>query len=91
VQLAYLWGKPDAANGSFVKLPAGFKGTIENNKGLKVVVVKGNGTHQWNNEKTKTLLSPSSFFSSKAKGEHKINTKVDTILYINSNGRYSIE
>jgi hypothetical protein len=91
VHLVYLWGKPNAANGSFVKLPAGFNGTIENANGLKAVVVRGKATHQWNNEKMKTLLSPSSFFSSKAKGEHKINAEVETVLYINSNGRYNVE
>ena len=32
LQLAYLWGKTDAANGSFIKLPAGFEGSIEKDK-----------------------------------------------------------
>lgn len=91
VHLAYLWGSPDAANGSFVNLPAGFKGTIENAKGLKAVVVKGKANHQWNNEKTKTALSPSSFFSSSASGVHKLGVEKDTVLYINSNESYRIE
>lgn len=90
VQVAYLWGKPDAANGSFVKLPAGFQGSIKNANGLKAVVVSGKGTHQWNTEKTKTLLSPTSFFSSTARGEHNITTDVETVLYINSNARYKV-
>jgi hypothetical protein len=91
VQIAYLWGKPHLSNGSFVKLPAGFKGTIENDNGLKAVVVRGKATHNWNNEKNKTALSPSSFFSSKTKGEHKINVETEMVLYINSNGRYTVE
>ncbi len=91
IQLAYLWGKTNAANGSFVKLSAGFKGTIKNDNGLKAVVVRGKAIHQWNNDKTKTLLSPGSFFSSKAKGEHKINVEIETVLYINSNGRYNVK
>ncbi|WP_370978314.1 DUF4437 domain-containing protein [Agaribacterium sp. ZY112] len=91
VQIAYLWGKSHSANGSFIKLPAGFKGTIQNTDGLKAVVVRGAATHQWANEKTKTELLPSSFFSSKVKGVHKINVETETVLYINSNGRYRAE
>lgn len=91
VQIAYLWGKPHSANGSFVKLPAGFKGKIKNDNGLKAVLVRGKATHQWNKEKTKTVLSPSSFFSSKAKGVHKISVETEVVLYINSNGRYAVE
>ena len=91
LQLAYLWGKTDAANGSFIKLPAGFEGSIENDKGLKAVVLRGKASHQWNNEKTKTLLSPGSFFSSKAKGNHNINVETETVIYINSNGSYNVE
>ena len=90
VQIAYLWGKTNAANGSFIKLPLDFKGIIENGSGLKAVVVRGKATHQWNSEKTKTLLSPGSFFSSRAKGEHKISADTETVIYINSNGRYNV-
>ena len=91
VKIAYLWGKPHLSNGSFVKLPPGFKGAINNDNGLKAVVVKGKATHRWNNEKKKTTLLASSFFSSKSEGEHKINVEAEVILYINSNGRYEIE
>lgn len=91
VQIAYLWGKPHLANGSFVKLPTGFKGSIENENGLKAVVVRGKATYRWNREKTIVALSPSSFFSSKAKGEHGINVETEVVLYINSNGRYDVE
>lgn len=90
VQIAYLWGSPELANGSFIKLPAGFKGTIENDNGLKAVVVKGNATYQWSNEKTKTELSPSSFFSAKTKEEHVIEAETELILYVNATGRYSV-
>ena len=87
----YLWGKPHLANGSFVKLPAGFKGSIKNDNGLKAVVVRGKATHWWNNNEKKTTLSASSFFSSTAEGEHKINVEAEVVLYINSNGRYAIK
>tara|TARA_R110001592_G_scaffold363262_1_gene682777 strand:+ start:3947 stop:4765 length:819 start_codon:yes stop_codon:yes gene_type:complete len=91
VKIAYLWGKPHLANGSFIKLPAGFKGLIGNENGLKAVVVKGKATHQWGSNGKKSVLSPSSFFSSTAKGDHKIDVESETVLYINSNGRYTID
>ncbi|GJM08372.1 MAG: hypothetical protein DHS20C11_06480 [Lysobacteraceae bacterium] len=91
VQIAYLWGKPYLENGSFVKLPAGFKGSIENDIGLKAVLVRGKATHQWNNEKNRTALSPSSFFSSIGKGKHNIDVESEVVLYINSNGRYAVK
>jgi hypothetical protein len=89
VKIAYLWGTPELANGSFIKLPAGFKGTIENE--LKAVVVKGQAAYQWRNEKAKTDLSPSSFFSSKTTGKHVIEAETELILYVNSTGRYSVK
>ncbi len=90
MQIAYLWGNPQIANGSFIKLPAGFKGAIESQNELKAVVVSG--THQWNNDiNTKTPLLPGSVFRSKAKGEHRINVETELVLYINSNGRYNVE
>ncbi|MCW8092133.1 DUF4437 domain-containing protein [Alteromonas sp. ASW11-130] len=91
LHIAYLWGQPHLANGSFVKLPAGFKGTIKSGNELKAVLVRGKATHQWNSAKTKTVLSPSSFFSSKIQGEHNINAETEIVLYINSNGRFTVE
>ena len=55
------------------------------------MVVRGKATHWWDNEKNKTTLSASSFFSSTAEGEHKINVEVEVVIYINSNGRYAVE
>ncbi|MCQ3829142.1 DUF4437 domain-containing protein [Microbulbifer elongatus] len=91
VQVAYLWGKPSAANGSFVRLPAGFNGTIENPNGLKAVVVSGEASYRWNSDKTRTSLSPSSFFSAATAGKHRIETQEGALLYINSNGSYRVE
>lgn len=59
--------------------------------GLKVVVVKGEATYQWWKEKAKKNLTPSSFFSSKTKGTHIIDTATELILYVNSTGRFSVK
>ncbi|MGH1370471.1 MAG: DUF4437 domain-containing protein [Cellvibrionaceae bacterium] len=90
VKIAYLWGKPHLSNGSFIKLPAGFKGSLGSDGGLKAIVVYGKTRYQWHKEKAETLLSPSSFFSSNVKGLHKLNADTETVLYINSNGRYRV-
>ncbi|WP_444931133.1 DUF4437 domain-containing protein [Microbulbifer sp. SSSA002] len=90
-QIAYLWGNPSLAHGSFVKLLPGFKGAIESGNELKAVVVKGKATYQWEDDKAKTVLSPGSFFSSEVKGEHNLAVDTEMILYINSNGRYKVE
>lgn len=90
-KIAYLWGEPHSANGSFIKLPAGFKGAIQNENGLKAVLVRGKATHQWSKEKTKTALLPSSFFSSNVKGRHRISAETEVVLYVNSIGGYTVE
>ncbi|AQQ67939.1 hypothetical protein Mag101_09995 [Microbulbifer agarilyticus] len=90
-EIAYLWGEPESANGSFVKLPAGFQGEISSDHALKAVVVKGNAIHRWNKDDKENALSPGSFFSSKAKGSHHLNTETEVIVYVNSNGRYSVK
>lgn len=67
------------------------KSIKRNNNEIKVIVVSGSLTHQWNHQKEKTPLSTSGFFSASAKGKHKINAVSDVTLYINSNGRYVVE
>ena len=91
VEISYLWGNPDKENGSFVKLPAGFEGSLSNDQGLKAVVVKGKAVHQWGDDGEQTSLSPSSFFSSESRGEHRLMTSSEVVLYVNSNSRYTVE
>lgn len=90
VQIAYLWGNPESANGSFVKLPAGFVGEMKSDKGLKAVVVKGQATHRWHKEKSRTVLSPASYFSSEASGHHVIDAESELVLYVNSAGKFTV-
>ncbi|MDO6684627.1 DUF4437 domain-containing protein [Agarivorans sp. 2_MG-2023] len=90
-QISYLWGAPETANGSFVKLPAGFSGSIESDKDLKAVVVKGSASYQWNNQPATTALSPSSFFSSEVKGKHLIEADTEVVLYVKSTGRFTVK
>lgn len=91
VNVVYLWKKNDKSNGSLLRLPAGFKGSINNIDELKIVTISGTGSHKWNTGKTKARLSPSSFISSKINGTHRITVDTEMVLYINSNGTYSVE
>lgn len=91
VEIAFLWGQANESNGSFVKFPAGFKGTIKSDNTLKVVVVRGNATHRWNQSEDLTNLTPSSFFKSNSRGTHRLAVETELVLYINSDGKYTVE
>ncbi|WP_181817744.1 DUF4437 domain-containing protein [Psychromonas sp. B3M02] len=90
-KISYLWGNPKATNGSFVKLPAGFKGSLENDTEMKAVVVKGSANYQWSLDPKVTSLSPSSFFSSEGQAKHIIEAKTDVVLYVKSVGKFAVE
>ncbi len=90
-KMAYLWGETKGPNGSFVKLPAKFNGSIEGNADLKAVVVKGKARYHWNNERMTTQLSPSSFFESSVKGKHNLQTEEEVVIYVNSNGPFTVK
>lgn len=89
-QVAYLWGNTSEQNGSFVKLPANFKGAIEGMPGLKAVIIKGEADYSWNNEEKTTQLTPTSFFSASVKGKHHLNVMDEVIIYISTTGKYKI-
>jgi quercetin dioxygenase-like cupin family protein len=92
IRLAHLWGniKDDQANGSFLKLPSGFKGTI-NSRGstFRAVVILGAVNHIDGGAKQ---LNAGSYFGSTGEAVHKIAAlpDEDTILYIRTDGRYDI-
>ncbi|MCI5107748.1 MAG: DUF4437 domain-containing protein [Pseudomonadales bacterium] len=89
-QIAYLWRKATNANGSFLKLPAGFNGSIESGAGLKAVIVNGLLSYRWQESDSKTTLQLGSFFEASVAGQHHLETEIETMLYINSDGRYRV-
>ena len=93
-KVAFLWGDPQDAdpNGSLVKLPANFAGTISSRSGMRVVVIQGQTTHHHSNEPSSQELEPGSYFGSDSGAVHKISTTPDgeTTLYIRSAGRFEI-
>lgn len=91
-KISFLWGDTNKDYGAFVKLPANFKGEIEQkNKNLKAVVVSGEGEYNFNRKAENVLLTPSSFFSANSYGDHNIVVgEEEMILYIRTTGEIEI-
>ncbi|MCG8017921.1 MAG: DUF4437 domain-containing protein [Candidatus Thiodiazotropha sp. 'RUGA'] len=93
-KVAYLWGslQNGKANGTFVKLPAGFDGKIVSSGSLfRAVIIKG-APHYHVSETEFQRLEPGSYFSSKgASADHALSSAGDeSIIYVRTNGRYQI-
>ncbi len=91
VQIAYLWGETGGKNGTFVRIPENFDGYIEGESDLKAVVIKGKADYMWNKQGSLKSLLPGSFFSSMHNGKHFLNTQNEVVLYVRSNGKYSVK
>lgn len=90
IKIAYLWGSLEEgrSNGTFVKLPAGFAGQIESlGTVFRAVVVTGQ--LQYQEAKTKQL-QPGSYFGSSDKAIHRVSNENESIVYVHTNGLYSI-
>jgi hypothetical protein len=93
-KVAFLWGEPDGEqlNGTFIKLPAGFKGTIRSNGSIfGAVVIKGAPEYKMSEADTKTL-EPGSYFESEGETVHMVSSAIEeeTIIYVRTNGKYDI-
>lgn len=91
-KIAFLWGATDSDNGTFLKLPANFKGYIEDNSSLKVVVVEGNFKYRYGKEGKEYRLSPSAFFSSDGDAKHYLQgDDKEILLYVRNIGGYHVK
>ena len=91
-KVAYLWGKlqEGQSNGTFVRLPAGFKGKIHSYGSIfRAVVIKGQPQYLGNDVKT---LQPGSYFGSKGETVHRLSSKQggESTIYIRTDGMYEI-
>ena len=91
-KVAFLWGKlqDNRSSGTFVKLPAGFKGEIHSQgPTFRAVVIKGQPQYLDADVKT---LEPGSYFGSKGEMVHKVSSKAgeESIIYIRTNGKYKV-
>jgi len=88
--IAYLWGNPKGSMpyGTFVKLPSGYNGTLHSyGSTLHAVVITGELQHASASDK---VLVPGSYFSSEGEALHQLSSAEESIIYINTNGKYQL-
>jgi len=89
-KIAYLWGQQvkNESNGTFIKLPAEFKGKIHS-KGstFHAVLITGQLKHQKANNK---ILNSGSYFGSNGDAVHKVTSNTETVVYVRTNGKFTI-
>ena len=90
-KIAFLWGelKDGRKNGTFLKLPAGYKGKLSGNSSqLRAVVIRGEVEYAAASG-VKTL-KPGSYFGSKGAIGHELTCKEECIVYVRTEGRYTV-
>ncbi len=90
-KLAYLWGSLEdgEANGTFVRLPAGFRGAIHSHDEVfRAVVIKGELRY---GEAEVEVLEPGSYFGSSEETVHELSSGEEgCVLYVRTVGRYEV-
>jgi hypothetical protein len=94
IEVAFLWGKRQGGhlNGTFIKLPAGFSGTLRSRGDtFRAVVIQGTPRYTLS-EETKPL-EPGSYFGATGPAAHTLSSapEAETILYVRTNGTYDIK
>ena len=93
--VAFLWGHPEKGklNGTLVKIPAGFTGTIRSRGStFRAVVIQGRPTHRVPGETDATTLEPGSYFSSTGAAAHQVSSGVgaDCIIYVRTDDTFKV-
>ncbi|MEO9501090.1 DUF4437 domain-containing protein [Nonlabens ulvanivorans] len=94
VETAFLWGshEKNQLRATLIKLPAGFKGKIKNlSTNFRAVVISGEVTHQFSRKDDENILEPGSYFGAEEKASPIIQTDVETVIYIRSNGDFKVK
>lgn len=94
-KMAFLWGsiENDEKNGTFLKLPAGYDGTLTGNGAwLRAVVIRGEMNHQFPGASKGSELEPGSYFGAEGAIRHQIFCEIgqDCTLYVRTEGRYAV-
>jgi len=92
-EIAYLWENEKGDQGTLVKLPAGFSGTIvSDGSPLRAVVIKGQPTHRLSGEADSRNLDPGTYFGSEGEAMHQISSESDreSIIYVRTAGSFDI-
>ncbi|MDO6566100.1 DUF4437 domain-containing protein [Alteromonas sp. 1_MG-2023] len=89
----YLWGNTSDLNGSMVKLPVGFKGSISTQANeFRAVVIAGEVEYQSGEVSSPISLSAGSYVESTGTFEHQIinEGKGEATIYIRTNRSYKV-
>ncbi|WP_289032293.1 DUF4437 domain-containing protein [uncultured Roseibium sp.] len=94
-QMAFLWGNPSDGqkNGTLLKLPAGFEGSITGgDTWMRAVVIKGSATHQVGADRKAKALDTGSYFGSKSPIKHEVSctSTGEYIFYMSAEGKYQV-
>lgn len=92
-KVAFLWQDDERAlNGSFINFPAGFKGGIRaESPSFKAIVIRGIPKYQAG-DSPEQMLETGSYFGSQGKAFHAVQSEAsDTLLYVRTKGKYSID
>ncbi|WP_421984245.1 DUF4437 domain-containing protein [Roseibium sp.] len=94
-KMAFLWGDPSntGKNGTFLKLPAGFEGTITGSGArLRAVVISGAASHQVPGASEVTPLDPGSYFGSGSATAHDVTCSGPEacVFYMSAEGKYDV-
>lgn len=93
-QIAFLWGslQNGKTRGTLVKIPPGFTGTLQIPGGIfRAVVIEGQPNYSPNSNE-EFELKPGSYFGSKGKAIRQIQNcgSTDSLVYVRSNGRFTV-
>jgi len=94
-QVAFLWGdrKVGEFNGTMIKLPAGFKGTLESEGEIfRGVLIQGQATYEGDGVEGAQSLTAGSYFGSKGSESHSLVAQEDgeSLIYVRTNGKIKV-
>lgn len=95
-KVATLWGAPQGnlLNGTLVKLPAGFQGTLRGQgASLRAVVIQGHPTYHTADGRNATPLEPGNYVGGRGNIEIMLSVAEGdaAILYVRAEGTYDVE
>lgn len=94
-QIAYLWGKTTGSetNGTFLKLPAGYRGKLVTSAPLmRAVTIKGVADIQISGGAASHSVNPGSYFGSRGEASHTVACKSPAacLIYVHTEGTYHV-
>ncbi len=96
IESTFLWGSTDSGklNGSLIKLPAGFSGSINTSASeFRAIVINGEVNYTSTEAQTEKHLSPGSYIGSSGSFQHHVTTADNEVvtLYIRTNERFFVD